>query len=294
MRRWHGSWLPICPTPAAVFCRRARRTSRQPPDALLRDLLSSDGWELDEPWTPLQRALTEPVEDPAVRIEVAGAARASERTAVHRAAFPRSTFTDERWHSMAAGPAYADARCLLAYDDSGVAVAAVTVWSAGPGRPGLLASRCGVHRRQARPRIRPRGRPKRGSCTAGARPRRVRSSARRPPMWQAWRPTKRRASDHSPNDGISAATSSRDGAVLQHRGGPHRQPRAQAAGFWHATRTGAAPIRDIMSSSPRQVLPRCPPDESTDVPRDDCPARGACRQHGCWPLCGKFWEPGDA
>jgi ribosomal protein S18 acetylase RimI-like enzyme len=115
-----------------------------PPDALLRDRLSAAGWEPDESWTPLQRALTDPVEDPGVRIEVMGPSQAHERTAVQRAAFPRSTFTDERWHSMAAGPAYADAQCLLAYNDRGVAVATVTVWSAGPGRPGLLEP-MGVH-----------------------------------------------------------------------------------------------------------------------------------------------------
>jgi ribosomal protein S18 acetylase RimI-like enzyme len=67
------------------------------------------------------------------------------RTAVQRASFERSTFTDERWHAMAAGLPYADARCLLAYDDQGNAVAAVTVWPAGPGKPGLLEP-MGVHR----------------------------------------------------------------------------------------------------------------------------------------------------
>lgn len=46
---------------------------------------------------------------------------------------------------MAAGLPYADARCLVAYDDEGNAVAAVTVWSAGPGKPGLLEP-MGVHR----------------------------------------------------------------------------------------------------------------------------------------------------
>jgi ribosomal protein S18 acetylase RimI-like enzyme len=56
-----------------------------------------------------------------------------------------STFTDEGWHAMAAGSPYADARCLVAYDDQGNAVAAVTVWSAGAGRPGLLEP-MGVHR----------------------------------------------------------------------------------------------------------------------------------------------------
>ncbi len=80
-----------------------------------------------------------------MRIEMIGPQQASLRTAVQRAAFERSTFTDERWHAMADGLAYADARCLVAYDDQGNAVAAVTVWSAGPGRPGLLEP-MGVHR----------------------------------------------------------------------------------------------------------------------------------------------------
>jgi len=46
---------------------------------------------------------------------------------------------------MAAGLPCADARCLVSYDDQGNAVAAVTVWSAGPGKPGLLEP-MGVHR----------------------------------------------------------------------------------------------------------------------------------------------------
>jgi len=46
---------------------------------------------------------------------------------------------------MAGGVPYADARCLVAYDGRGDAVAAATVWSAGPGRPGLVEP-LGVHR----------------------------------------------------------------------------------------------------------------------------------------------------
>ncbi|WP_433425409.1 GNAT family N-acetyltransferase [Microtetraspora malaysiensis] len=113
--------------------------------ALVQDLLSENGWNADEPWTPLRRDLTEPVKDPGVRIEVIGPEQAHVRTAIQRASFDGSTFTDERWHAMAAGLPYADARCLVAYDDQGNAVAAVTVWSAGPGKPGLLEP-MGVHR----------------------------------------------------------------------------------------------------------------------------------------------------
>jgi len=115
-----------------------------PMGALVQDLLSGDGWDTGEPWTPLCRDLTGPVQDPGVRIEVTGPERAHVRAAVQRAAFDNSTFTDERWHAMAAGLPYADARCLVAYDDHGNAVAAVTAWSAGPGKPGLLEP-VGVH-----------------------------------------------------------------------------------------------------------------------------------------------------
>lgn len=116
-----------------------------PVGALARDLLFADGWNTDEPWTPLRRDVIEPVEDPGVRIGVIGAEQVHVRTAVQRASFDGSTFTDERWHAMAAGLPYADARCLAAYDHQGNAVAAVTVWSAGPGAPGLLEP-MGVHR----------------------------------------------------------------------------------------------------------------------------------------------------
>jgi ribosomal protein S18 acetylase RimI-like enzyme len=112
---------------------------------LFQALLVDDGWSADEPWTPLSRNLAAPVEHAGVRIEVTGPEQAHVRVAVQRAAFDRSTFTDERWRAMAAGAAYADAQCLVAYDDQRNAVAAATVWSAGPGRPGLVEP-LGVHR----------------------------------------------------------------------------------------------------------------------------------------------------
>lgn len=124
---------------------RGKASIEAPTGALVQDLLSRDGWNTDEPWTPLRRDLTEPVTDPGVRIEVIGPRQAHVRTALQRAAFDGSTFTDERWHAMAAGLPYADARCLVAYDGQGNAVAAVTVWSAGSGVPGLLEP-MGVHR----------------------------------------------------------------------------------------------------------------------------------------------------
>jgi GNAT superfamily N-acetyltransferase len=115
-----------------------------PNGALLREILFRAAWCPAEPWTPLRRDLTDPVPDSGLRIEVAGPDAAPVRTAVHRSAFGSPRFTAEVWHVLAAGPAYADARCLIGYDEQDNAVAAATVWSAGAGKPGLLEP-LGVH-----------------------------------------------------------------------------------------------------------------------------------------------------
>ena len=119
-------------------------TLEVPTGALVHEALGEYGWQVDEPWTPLRRDLAEPVPETGVRIETVGDERVSDRTVVQRAAFGASTFTDDRWLTMAAGPGYARARCLVAYDEDDDAVATVTVWSAGAGRPGLIEP-MGVH-----------------------------------------------------------------------------------------------------------------------------------------------------
>lgn len=115
-----------------------------PNSTRVQELLSQVGWSSDEPWTPLRRDLAEPVEATQLRIEVVGPEQVSDYTAVHRSAFGSGRLTDELWHAMTAGAPFSDARSLLGYDDRGVAVAEVTVWSAGPGKPGLLEP-MGVH-----------------------------------------------------------------------------------------------------------------------------------------------------
>jgi GNAT superfamily N-acetyltransferase len=130
----------------------AGKVSVETPDGTrVRDLLADAGWIAGEPWTPLRRDLTGPVEEPGLRVEVIEPGRESEFTAVHRCAWDSARFTDEVWRTMAAGLPYTDARCLLGYasgtasgNASGNAVAGVTVWSAGPGKPGLLEP-MGVH-----------------------------------------------------------------------------------------------------------------------------------------------------
>lgn len=112
---------------------------------LLRSLLDQRGWTEDEPWTPLVHDLQDPVEVPGLRVETVAHDRVADRVAVQRAAFDQSSFTADQWTVMSQSPAYRHARCLVGYDDQGEAVAAVTVWSAGVGRPGLLEP-LGVHR----------------------------------------------------------------------------------------------------------------------------------------------------
>ncbi|MEU5776766.1 GNAT family N-acetyltransferase [Streptomyces venezuelae] len=136
--------------PARGVLPAGRVNIEAPPNTLFPDLLGAEeGWPLDDPWTPLRRDLTVPVPAPDLRIEEVGSARAHGFAALLGAAFDGSRFTEDSWHVMASGVPYADARCLLAYDDGGDgggdAVAAVTVWSAGPGRPGILEP-MGVHR----------------------------------------------------------------------------------------------------------------------------------------------------
>ncbi|MEU8399666.1 GNAT family N-acetyltransferase [Nonomuraea sp. NPDC048892] len=116
-----------------------------PAEALVRDVLAEDGWRGGEAWTLLRLDLGASVPDPGVSIEEIGPEQAHEWAAVVRASFDASTFTGERWHALAAGAPYADARCLLARDEQARAVAAVAVWSAGAGRIGLIEP-LGVHR----------------------------------------------------------------------------------------------------------------------------------------------------
>jgi ribosomal protein S18 acetylase RimI-like enzyme len=116
-----------------------------PDGTRVQDLLSEGAWSAGDPWTPLRLDLAAPVDRPALRTEVVNTVeQVSECVAVHCSAWGSDRFTDEKWRAMAAGSPFVDARCLLARDRDGAAVATVTVWSAGPGRPGLLEP-LGVH-----------------------------------------------------------------------------------------------------------------------------------------------------
>ncbi|MGO1315558.1 MAG: GNAT family N-acetyltransferase, partial [Cellulomonadaceae bacterium] len=122
----------------------------------LRGFLAHAGWTAAEPWTPFRRDLSRPIDrGPAdradIRVEAAGPDRAEAWVAVHWSAFKGTPFRDVdrrrvlgRWRTMADGPFAHLARHLIAVDRDDRAVAVTTVWSAGPGRPGLIEP-MGVH-----------------------------------------------------------------------------------------------------------------------------------------------------
>ncbi|MCI4010173.1 GNAT family N-acetyltransferase [Brevibacterium sp. ZH18] len=129
--------------PAIVEARGATR---------LCDRLKARGWSADEPWTPLKRDLSLPVEEPGIRVEAAEPDAAETWTAIHWSAFRGVPYTADdrqrfvsRWNEMMSGPFSSRAQSLLGYDSTGVPVAVTTVWSAGPNRPGLIEP-LAVHR----------------------------------------------------------------------------------------------------------------------------------------------------
>ncbi|HEY1180640.1 MAG TPA: GNAT family N-acetyltransferase [Phytomonospora sp.] len=111
---------------------------------LVHDLLAEEGWGLDDPWTPFFRDLAAPVEVPGIRLRAIGAEQAEDFAHVLRSAFNTTRPTREYRAKMSLAPFFSDARCLGAYGDDGTVAAVVTVWSAGPGRPGLVEP-MGVH-----------------------------------------------------------------------------------------------------------------------------------------------------
>lgn len=118
--------------------------------AALCQRLAKEGWLPDEPWTPLRRDLTAPVEVAGPRIEPVNPDCTAEWASVHWSAFRGTPMPAEKlrtfvdgWWAAAEGPFLDSARILSLYDDA-VAVAVAAVWSAGAGRPGLIEP-LGVH-----------------------------------------------------------------------------------------------------------------------------------------------------
>jgi GNAT superfamily N-acetyltransferase len=117
-----------------------------PVGSAYRSLLVDQGWQLDpDPWVALYRPLTgngaPSLDDPTdggLSFPLATDEDIADRVAVQRSAFAGSTFTVERWRSMAGGPAYNARYELLRRNHDGAPVAAATGWFGGTGKCAIL------------------------------------------------------------------------------------------------------------------------------------------------------------
>jgi predicted N-acetyltransferase YhbS len=111
------------------------------PETATRRILAGEGWTLDpEPWVALHADLDR--WQPTVGLErcdvVEAADAVADRVAVQRAGFDRSTFTEEAWARLAAGPGYRRDLDLVLVGDDGVPVSIATAWWAGTGATAIL------------------------------------------------------------------------------------------------------------------------------------------------------------
>lgn len=125
--------------------------------AALDRTLRRDGWEADEPWTPLTMDLssdldTRRLDASELQVRAAGLDDVDDWITVHWSAFKGTVMDEEsrarfrdRWLTMMKGPFAAMARSVMGYDSEGAPAAVTTVWSLGPGRAGLVEP-MGVHR----------------------------------------------------------------------------------------------------------------------------------------------------
>lgn len=113
--------------------------------AALRRTLTARGWTDGDAWACFTRDLSRPVPVPALRVGIVDGATATTAdeavvrvvVVAHLAAWERSTFSVDTFRAMAAGPAFGQAKFVVLYADH-APVATACVWSAGPGRPGLI------------------------------------------------------------------------------------------------------------------------------------------------------------
>lgn len=118
--------------------------------------LRREGWEADEPWTPLTmdqstRLNTRRLDSSDLHVRAAGLDDVDDWISVHWSAFKGTVLDEEsragfrdRVLTMVMGPFATMARLLIGYNPEGAPAAVMGVWSLGPGRPGLVEP-MGVH-----------------------------------------------------------------------------------------------------------------------------------------------------
>lgn len=113
--------------------------------AALQRSLRERGWAEGDAWACFTLGLSRSLPDHRRRLAIIDGAETGipdemtvgDIVAAHRMSWDRSAFTTDKWHAMARGAAFRQGRSLVLYaEDKPVATA--TVWSAGPGLPGLI------------------------------------------------------------------------------------------------------------------------------------------------------------
>lgn len=109
--------------------------------AIWRQALMKRGFEATtDVWAHLWKPLSfaDVVDVAGVEVTTGNDQAIVDRVAVQKAAFENSTFTVEKWHALAQGPSFRPGFDLLARDEAGEAVAAITVWLPGEGKCGMI------------------------------------------------------------------------------------------------------------------------------------------------------------
>lgn len=106
----------------------------------IRVALGRRGFEIDStPWVHLWKSLVDDdlIEIPGV-VTTSSEALIQQRIAVEQSAFENSTFSGEKWRQLAVGPSFRPELDLLAVDEAGEGVAALTAWLPGEGKCGMI------------------------------------------------------------------------------------------------------------------------------------------------------------
>jgi len=109
--------------------------------AIWRQALMKRGFEaMTDVWAHLWKPLSsaDVVDVAGVEVTTGNDQAIVDRVAVQKAAFENSTFTVEKWHAMAQGLSFRPGFDLLARNEAGEAVAAITVWLPGEGKCGMI------------------------------------------------------------------------------------------------------------------------------------------------------------
>lgn len=123
-------------------------TSISPPSmpAAIRPVLGKHGFAIAPvPWLFFWKHLTDDdiVDVPGV-VPTSSPKLIAERVAVKQSAFDEPSFSTGKWWRIAAGPAFRPELDLVALNEAGVGVAALTAWLPGPGKCGIIKA-MGTH-----------------------------------------------------------------------------------------------------------------------------------------------------